>query len=761
MSACSSSYRSRSGGTSQPPENVREPRLGLIERVDGFAHRLLCRAQRVEVDGAISQPEVVVVDLCHTGRRGGGQRVTFVGHGLHRGHLLAGDRHGPHRSRPPRVHGIGHVAERGLGRVELRDRVRSIAVLDGVEPGLSLVHRSLDLVASLEARDDCETDEHERDGTDRQRAPTHDRAAPIGRRPVRGDEQRHDRGEGDEARRAVEAEVAQPQQGLHSKAGHERARDPRFAIEHGAGKGDRQRADRAGEGEGAGARHRSDARQHQPGPAAAVGTRERDQSSERAGQDKISRTPRSWMSAGCRADGAGQHDQRPDPGRHDRRSLPPNECRVGTGRIAAMDFELPQDLADYLDELDDFIEREIKPLEQENDNIRFFDHRREDARTDWERGGLPNDEWEALLREARRRADAAGHYRYPFPKEYGGKDGTNLGMAVIREHLARKGLGLHCDLQNEHSIVGNNVGLLLMINYGTDEQKAEWIDDLAEGRRGFAFGITEPEHGSDATHMETHAVRDGDEWIINGEKTWNTGIHAAQYDLIFARTSGKAGDGDGITAFLVPTNSPGFEIVEFLWTFNMPTDHAHIRLTDVRVPHSVDLRRRGPRACRSCSTSSTRTASARPRRASAPRSSASTRRSSTRRCARRSASRCRQNQAIQFPLVELQTQCEMLRALIHKTAWSMDEYGAFSVSDKVSMCNYWANRLCCEAADRAMQVHGGLGYSRHKPFEHIYRHHRRYRITEGSEEIQMRRVAGYLFGFMKQQAPKGVASVTG
>jgi acyl-CoA dehydrogenase len=63
------------------------------------------------------------------------------------------------------------------------------------------------------------------------------------------------------------------------------------------------------------------------------------------------------------------------------------------------------------------------------------------------------------------------------------------------------------------------------------------------------------------------------------------------------------------------------------------------------------------------------------------------------------------------------------------------------------MCNYWANRLVCEAADRAMQVHGGIGYSRHKPFEHIYRHHRRYRITEGSEEIQMRKVAGHLFGY--------------
>ena len=82
-----------------------------------------------------------------------------------------------------------------------------------------------------------------------------------------------------------------------------------------------------------------------------------------------------------------------------------------------MDFALPDSLKDYLDELDAFIEAEIKPLEHADDNIRFFDHRREDSRTDWERGGLPNAEWEALLAEARRRADAAGHFRYPFPKE--------------------------------------------------------------------------------------------------------------------------------------------------------------------------------------------------------------------------------------------------------------------------------------------------------------------------------------------------------
>ena len=420
-----------------------------------------------------------------------------------------------------------------------------------------------------------------------------------------------------------------------------------------------------------------------------------------------------------------------------------------------MDLELPADLVAYLEELDAFIEAEIKPLEEQDDNIRFFDHRREDARTDWERGGLPNEEWEALLAEAKRRADAAGHYRYPFPRKYGGRDGTNLGMAVIREHLARRGLGLHNDLQNEHSIVGNNVGLLLMLEYGTESQKAEWVDALAEGRAGFAFGITEPAHGSDATHMETRAERVGDRWRINGEKTWNTGIHKAPYDMVMARTSGKPGDARGITAFLVPMDAPGVKIEEMLWTFNMPTDHGRVSFTDVEVGDDAIFGGEG----RGLAVVQHFFNENRIRQAASSLGAAQY-------CIDQSVEYAKirkpfgkalsTNQAIQFPLVELQTQCEMLRALIHKTAWMMDEYGAFSVSDKVSMCNYWSNRLCCDAADRAMQVHGGLGYSRHKPFEHIYRHHRRYRITEGSEEIQMRRVAGYMFGFMKQRAPKGV-----
>ncbi|MCB1697047.1 MAG: acyl-CoA dehydrogenase family protein [Halioglobus sp.] len=421
-----------------------------------------------------------------------------------------------------------------------------------------------------------------------------------------------------------------------------------------------------------------------------------------------------------------------------------------------MNFDIPQDIRDFLKEVDDFIEDKIKPLEQADDNIRFFDHRRENARTDWDNQGLPNEDWEALLAKAKQLAIEAGIFSYPFPEEHGGRNGNNLGMAIIREHLAAKGLGLHNDLQNEHSVVGNNISLLLMLEYGTEEQKAQWLDGLKNATAGFAFGITEPDHGSDATWMETGAVKDGDHWIINGEKTWNTGVHIAQCDMVMARTSGEPGDARGITAFMVPMDAPGVKVEEYLWTFNMPTDHAHVSFTDVRVPDTAIFggEGRGLQIVQHFFNEN------RIRQAASSLGAAQY-------CVNEAVAYARErkpfgkalasNQGIQFPLVDLQARCEMLRALIHKTAWLMDKDGAFSVSDKVSICNYQANRLCCEAADFAMQVHGGMGYSRYKPFEHIYRHHRRYRITEGADEIQMRRVAGYLFGFMNQQKPKGVS----
>lgn len=420
-----------------------------------------------------------------------------------------------------------------------------------------------------------------------------------------------------------------------------------------------------------------------------------------------------------------------------------------------MDFDLPPELVAYLAELDAFIEAEIKPLENADDNIRFFDHRREYERTDWARGGLPKKEWEELLEVARRRADKAGHLRFAWPKDLGGREGSQLWLAVIREHLAAKGLGLHNDLQNEHSIVSNNPFVVMFREFATPEQYARDAARLLDHSMRTAFGLTEPNHGSDATFLETRAVphqKNGQPgWLINGEKMWTTGMHVATHVIVFARTSGQDGDARGITTFIVPADTPGLKVEEYLWTFNMPTDHPRVSLNDVWVPQDAYWGEIG----KGLKLGQSFLHQNRIRQAASSLGAAAY-------CINESVKYARErkpfgkplaeNQAIQWPLVELATQVEMLRLLIRKTAWRMDRMPhkqiELELSDKVSMCNYWANRLVCEAADRAMQVHGGIGYSRHKPFEHIYRHHRRYRITEGAEEIQMRKVAAYLFGYL-------------
>ncbi|KAL2858949.1 acyl-CoA dehydrogenase/oxidase [Aspergillus pseudodeflectus] len=325
----------------------------------------------------------------------------------------------------------------------------------------------------------------------------------------------------------------------------------------------------------------------------------------------------------------------------------------------------------------------------------------------------------------------------------------------------------------------------MLHHFGNEEQKRTLIPARLRGEFRTTFGLTEPDHGSDATFMSTRAakvVRGGVEgWEINGAKKWQTGAHFATHMIVFARTGGKDGSARGITAFLVPRETEGIEVVSYEWTFNMPTDHATVTFSGVWVPNSAIL---GVQDA-GLAIAQTFVHENRIRQAASSCGAAKF-------CLDRAIERARSrtiwgegkkladHQGIQFPVVELMTQVEMLKLLILKTSWDMDRVveeasrtGATpwiaiekTLSDKVAMCNYWANRLACQAADRAIQVtpstsssfpwracvltnqiHGGDGYSRHYPFEHIYRHFRRYRITEGSEEIQMRKVAAYLFEF--------------
>jgi alkylation response protein AidB-like acyl-CoA dehydrogenase len=273
-----------------------------------------------------------------------------------------------------------------------------------------------------------------------------------------------------------------------------------------------------------------------------------------------------------------------------------------------------------------------------------------------------------------------------------------------------------------------------------------YLERLVSGDMDMAFGLTEPLHGSDATWLETRAVRDGDDWVITGEKRFNSVVDVSELDLVFARTGGEDGKAEGITAFLVPTTAEGFEIPYYHYCFNMPSDHAEVHLKGVRVPSSAVVGEVG----RGLDCAQLFVHENRIRQAASSLGAAQF-------CIDRSVAyteerrlfgqKMRDYQGIQWQLVELQTEAELIRNTILKTAWEMDVHGKTAVSDKVSMVNVRANQLACNAADRAMQVHGGLGYTRHVPFEHIYRHHRRYRITEGSDELQYRRIAASMWDF--------------
>jgi len=418
---------------------------------------------------------------------------------------------------------------------------------------------------------------------------------------------------------------------------------------------------------------------------------------------------------------------------------------------------IPDEIAATLAALDEFIAAEIRPLEEQGDNARFFDHRREWARTDFDNDGVPSREWELLVAEMRRRADAAGWLRWGLPERLGGHGASNLEMAYIREHLGAKGVGLHDDALYESSVVGNFPVVSMFDSVASSEQRAEWIEPMITGERAVGFALTEPDHGSDATHMDTRAVLDaaggGEEWVINGVKRWISAAHMATHDIVFARTSGEPGDHRGITAFIVATDSPGFTVEFFWWTLNMPADAAELTLSDVRVAASAvlgevdhglasiqhfvhDQRMRQAAlslgAAQYCIDEAVDYANAR----------------------LTWGRKLSMNQAVQFPLAELHTEAAMLRELLRSTAETLDSSSATRVSHLVAMCNYRANRLACDAADRAMQVCGGVGYSRHLPFEHIYRRHRRYRITEGAEEIQIRKVARDLFAARRGTGPR-------
>lgn len=404
-----------------------------------------------------------------------------------------------------------------------------------------------------------------------------------------------------------------------------------------------------------------------------------------------------------------------------------------------MDFSIPADIQALLDECDAFIDDVIVPIEAEDDNIRFFDHRREDARTDWDRDGLPNAEWEALLGRMRREADAAGLLRYQLPARFGGRDGSNLAMAIVREHLARRGLGLHNDLQNESSIIGNFPTVLMMEKYGSEAQQQEWIPKMLAGEARIGFGLTEPLHGSDATWMETTAVRDGDEWVINGEKYYISGAGdpRCKIMIVMCQTSPDGPPHRKQSQILVPIDTPGVKILGPMHVFGQddaPHGHMHIRFDDVRVPASnmllgegrgfeISQLRLGPGRIHHCMRSIGAAEKA---------LDLMVRRGATREGFGKPLVRLGGNMEI---VARARTEIEAMRMMVLRAAKAMDTLGNAEARVWISAVKAMVPERVCQIIDQAIQMHGATGVSQWTPLASMYAGQRTLRLADGPDEV--------------------------
>jgi len=353
----------------------------------------------------------------------------------------------------------------------------------------------------------------------------------------------------------------------------------------------------------------------------------------------------------------------------------------------------------------EFGEEEIRPVAQEHDE---------------------NKEYPLELRKKAAEYDFVAP---SIPEEYGGAGMDPISRTIVTEELWRADPGIG-------SAIGSaGFGTSMILEYGDEWMKEEWLPQITAGEAASFSAISEPAHGSNVAGMETRAEKDGDEWVINGNKTWITNGTVADVGVLMAKTDPGEGH-KGITAFLVPAESDGFVPTKIDNKLGIrASDLAEIQLNDVRIPEEnvIGEVNKGFYQLMEFFAAGRASVAAQAVGAAEGALDAAIDYASER---EQFGQKIDEFQAISHKLAHMATQVEAARSLTYRAASHVADEKDDEAVKLASMAKYFASEASVDVADDAIQVHGGAGYVTDHPVERFYRDARITKIYEGTSEIQ-------------------------
>jgi len=387
-----------------------------------------------------------------------------------------------------------------------------------------------------------------------------------------------------------------------------------------------------------------------------------------------------------------------------------------------MDFNLnkPQEL--FRQMIREFAEKEVKPLAAEID------------------------EQERFPQETVEKMAPLGIFGIPVPKKYGGAGGDHLMYSIAVEELSR------C-CATTGVIVSAHTSLCLspILQFGTEEQKMKYVPKLASGQWIGAFGLTEPNAGTDAAGQQTTAVLEGDEWVLNGNKIFITNAGYADVYVIIAMTDKSLGT-KGISAFIVEASTPGFSVGKKELKMGIRgSATAELIFTNVRIPKDNLLGKVGEGFKIAMMTlDGGRIGIASQALGIAQGALDETVKYTKER--KQFGKPIAKFQNTQFQMADLKTKVEAARLLVRSAAWKEDEHlknPKINFSADAAMAKLYAAEVAMEVTTKCVQFHGGYGYTREYPVERMMRDAKITEIYEGTSEVQRMVIAGKLFGKIK------------